>query len=147
MSIENGLLHLVRLQLHPFWTFAVRALTRCHTKSRLITKMVTFEKTPTPHMRTSSNKATPSNKRLTPDKAMTSNMTPISKNTLSNKRQPLPRCPGPKLEPFRGTASADIEFMEFIGNKEDMDSKVWQVRIDGTVYALKIVSATLIQLR
>ncbi|KAL2277498.1 hypothetical protein FJTKL_15415 [Diaporthe vaccinii] len=50
----------------------------------------------------------------------------------------LPRIPGPKLEPFRGTATADIEFIEFIGNGEDMDSKVWKVRIDGKVFALKV---------
>lgn len=56
------------------------------------------------------------------------------------KRLPLPRIPGPKLEPFRGTATADIEFIAFIGNDEDMDSKVWKVRINGEVYVLKVVS-------
>lgn len=58
------------------------------------------------------------------------------------ERLPLPRIPGPKLEPFRGTATADIEFIEFIGNDEDLDSKVWKVRIDGKVFALKVVSVT-----
>lgn len=58
------------------------------------------------------------------------------------KRPPLPRIPGPKLEPFRGTATADIEFIAFIGNEQDMDSKVCKVRIDGKVYALKVVSVT-----
>ncbi|KAK2605064.1 hypothetical protein N8I77_007940 [Diaporthe amygdali] len=53
---------------------------------------------------------------------------------------PLPRLRGPKLQPFRGTASADIEFIEFIGSDEDMGSKVWKVHIDGSVYALKIFS-------
>jgi hypothetical protein len=52
----------------------------------------------------------------------------------------LPRIPGPKLEPFRGTTTADIEFIEFIGNGEDMDSKFWKVRIDGKVFILKVVS-------
>ncbi|KAK7728804.1 hypothetical protein SLS63_006412 [Diaporthe eres] len=50
----------------------------------------------------------------------------------------LPRIPGPKLEPFRGTTTADIKFIEFIGNGEDMDSKFWKVRIDGKVFALKV---------
>lgn len=58
------------------------------------------------------------------------------------KRLPLPRVPGPKLEPFQGTATADIEFIAFIGNDEDMDSKVWKVRIEGKVYVLKVVSTT-----
>lgn len=56
------------------------------------------------------------------------------------KRLPLPRFSGPKLEPFRGTATADIEFIAFIGHDEDMDSKVWKVRIDDKLYALKVVS-------
>lgn len=58
------------------------------------------------------------------------------------KRLPLPRVPGPKLEPFQGTATADIEFIAFIGSNEDMDSKVWKVRIDGKIWALKVVSVT-----
>lgn len=58
------------------------------------------------------------------------------------KRLPLPRVPGPKLEPFQGTATADIEFIAFIGSDEDMDSKVWKVRIDGKVYVLKVVSTS-----
>lgn len=52
---------------------------------------------------------------------------------------PLPRAHGPKLEPFRGTASADLEFLAFLGNEKDVDSKVWKVRIDKNIYALKIV--------
>ena len=61
----------------------------------------------------------------------------LTKNPLP---LPLPRVRGPKLKPFRGTASADIEFIEFIGSDKDLDSKVWKVRIDGKIYALKIVS-------
>lgn len=53
---------------------------------------------------------------------------------------PLPRVPGPRLEPYRGTASADVEFLAFLGNEKDLDSKVWKVRIDQNIYALKIVS-------
>lgn len=53
---------------------------------------------------------------------------------------PLPRVCGPKLAPFRGTASADIEFIEFLGSDKDLDSKVWKVCINGKIYALKIVS-------
>lgn len=49
---------------------------------------------------------------------------------------------GPKLEPFQGTASADIRFERFLGSNKDLDSKVWRVRIDGRNYALKIVSTT-----
>ncbi|KAH8753611.1 kinetochore Sim4 complex subunit FTA2-domain-containing protein [Diaporthe sp. PMI_573] len=83
-------------------------------------------KTQVPHTRTS------------PNKAATSDRTPTSNRNSSTKRLPLPSCPGPKLEPFRGTASANIEFIEWIGNDDDVHSKVWKVRIDGTVYALKI---------
>lgn len=53
---------------------------------------------------------------------------------------PLPRVSGPKLEPYGGTASADIDFIRYIGDVEDADSKVWKVSIDGHFYALKIVS-------
>ncbi|KAK7699882.1 hypothetical protein SLS64_011312 [Diaporthe eres] len=45
---------------------------------------------------------------------------------------------GPKLEPFRGTASADIRFERFLGSSQDLDSKVFRVSIDGRTYALKI---------
>lgn len=47
---------------------------------------------------------------------------------------------GPKLEPFRGTTSADIKFGRFLGSGKDLDSKVFKVRIDDRTYALKIVS-------
>lgn len=53
---------------------------------------------------------------------------------------PLPRISGPKLNPFRGTATADIEFIRYIGSEDDLDSKVWKISIDGKYYALKIVS-------
>lgn len=53
---------------------------------------------------------------------------------------PLPRISGPKLDPFRGTATADIEFIRFVGGEDDVDSKVWKVSIDGKYYALKMVS-------
>lgn len=53
---------------------------------------------------------------------------------------PLPRVSGPKLDPFRGTATADLEFIRFVGGEDDVDSKVWKVSIDGKYYALKIVS-------
>lgn len=53
---------------------------------------------------------------------------------------PLPDMEGPKLEPFRGTASADIRFERFLSSSQDLDSKVFRVSIDGRTYALKIVS-------
>jgi hypothetical protein len=53
---------------------------------------------------------------------------------------PLPRVQGPKLEPFRGTASAEIQFLQFLGTAKDLDSRVWKVRIGSNIYALKIVS-------
>lgn len=52
----------------------------------------------------------------------------------------LPLFAGPKLVQFRGTATADIEFIRFVGGEDDFDSKVWKVRIDGKYYALKIGS-------
>ncbi|KAK2599738.1 hypothetical protein N8I77_011468 [Diaporthe amygdali] len=51
---------------------------------------------------------------------------------------PLPQIAGPQLAPFRGTATADIEFEHFLGSDNDLDSKVWRVCIDGKTYALKI---------
>lgn len=71
---------------------------------------------------------------------MSSPNDPSIPDKMGIKRLPLPRVPGPKLEPFQGTATADIEFIAFIGNDEDMDSKVWKVRIKGRVYVLKVVS-------
>lgn len=53
---------------------------------------------------------------------------------------PLPRIGGPKLQPFGGIATADIEFTRFVGGEDDVDSKVWKVSIDSKYYALKIVS-------
>lgn len=53
---------------------------------------------------------------------------------------PLPDMTGPTLEPFRGTASADIKFGGFLGSSKDLDSKVFKARIDDKTYALKIVS-------
>lgn len=63
-------------------------------------------------------------------------------STTTASPLPLPRVRGPKLEPFQGTARAHVEFLEFIGNDKDIDSKVWKVRIANDVYALKIVSKT-----
>lgn len=53
---------------------------------------------------------------------------------------PLPRVSGPKLEPYGGTAAADIDFICYIGGKGDADSEVWKVSIGGNLYALKIVT-------
>lgn len=63
--------------------------------------------------------------------------------TETEKPLPLPRIQGPKLEPFQGAASADLEFLEFLGSARDLDSKVWKVRIDNDIYVLKIVSYSL----
>ncbi|KAK4198120.1 kinetochore Sim4 complex subunit FTA2-domain-containing protein [Triangularia verruculosa] len=52
---------------------------------------------------------------------------------------PLPRVPGPKLQPFTLTGHAEIDFLEFVGAGEDRDFKVWKVNIDGRgPYALKM---------
>ncbi|KAH9998178.1 kinetochore Sim4 complex subunit FTA2-domain-containing protein [Xylariaceae sp. FL0662B] len=49
----------------------------------------------------------------------------------------LPLLPGPKLEPFRfKTNNSSIEFIEALG--DGVDSTVWKVSIDGSIYALKI---------
>lgn len=64
----------------------------------------------------------------------------LSKMSTTTLPLPFPRAHGPRLEPFRGAASADVEFLAFLGNDKDVDSKVWKVRIDKNIYALKIVS-------
>lgn len=69
------------------------------------------------------------------------NMSSQSENPLA-----LPRVQGPKLEPFQGTTSADIQFLEFLGSAEDLDSKVWKARMNGHIYALKVVSRFLISI-
>ncbi|KAK4147595.1 kinetochore Sim4 complex subunit FTA2-domain-containing protein [Dichotomopilus funicola] len=44
---------------------------------------------------------------------------------------PLPCVPGPKLAPFTRTAYADdIEFIQFLGRENDVDSLVWKVKIN-----------------
>lgn len=61
---------------------------------------------------------------------------------LSESPDFLPRVPGPKLAPFTPTAFADIEFVEELGDPAvDVDSFVWEVRINGEEpsYALKMV--------
>ncbi|KAL2192230.1 kinetochore Sim4 complex subunit FTA2-domain-containing protein [Corynascus similis CBS 632.67] len=57
---------------------------------------------------------------------------------LPNRPVPLPRVPGPKLAPFTPNAHADIEFVEFLGRENDVDSLVWKVKINRTgPFALK----------
>ncbi|KAL2195943.1 kinetochore Sim4 complex subunit FTA2-domain-containing protein [Corynascus similis CBS 632.67] len=52
---------------------------------------------------------------------------------------PLPRVPGPKLTPFTPDAQAHIEFVEFLGRENDVDSLVWKVTINGAGhFALKV---------
>ncbi|KAL1864598.1 hypothetical protein Daus18300_007615 [Diaporthe australafricana] len=64
---------------------------------------------------------------------------PSSVPTIPACPSPLPTLShGPRLEPFRGTATADIEFCQLLSNEDDFDSQVWEVRIDGDTYALKI---------
>ncbi|KAK4159408.1 kinetochore Sim4 complex subunit FTA2-domain-containing protein [Cladorrhinum sp. PSN259] len=41
----------------------------------------------------------------------------------------LPDVPGPKLPPFTPTAFAQIKFIGFLGNEDDVDSYVWKVKI------------------
>jgi hypothetical protein len=58
---------------------------------------------------------------------------------------PLPQLPGPKLEPCTPNAHADIKLIHALGIPEDLDSQVWKVEINGTVYALKMVSPELLR--
>ncbi|KAK4242952.1 kinetochore Sim4 complex subunit FTA2-domain-containing protein [Corynascus novoguineensis] len=52
---------------------------------------------------------------------------------------PLPRVPGPKLTPFTSDAQVHIEFVEFLGRENDVDSLVWKVKINGAGhFALKV---------
>ncbi|KAK7728640.1 hypothetical protein SLS63_006501 [Diaporthe eres] len=57
---------------------------------------------------------------------------------MSHPPLPLPQVPGPKLGPFTPDAHAEIKFIEALGSSDDLDSEVWKVEIDGTVYALKM---------
>ncbi|KAI1461805.1 kinetochore Sim4 complex subunit FTA2-domain-containing protein [Annulohypoxylon moriforme] len=49
---------------------------------------------------------------------------------------PLPRCDGPKLEPFDFRGSQKIEFLEYVG--EGLHAHVFKVRIQEKIYALKL---------
>jgi hypothetical protein len=51
---------------------------------------------------------------------------------------PLPRCDGPKLEPFDFKGPQQIEFLEYLG--DGLHSQVLKVKILGQIYALKLVS-------
>ncbi|KAH6626065.1 kinetochore Sim4 complex subunit FTA2-domain-containing protein [Chaetomium sp. MPI-SDFR-AT-0129] len=48
---------------------------------------------------------------------------------LPNPSVPLPCVPGPKLAPFTPNARANIEFVEFLGEENNVDSQVWKVKI------------------
>ena len=55
----------------------------------------------------------------------------------------FPKVPGPKLKRFGSDSRAlDIEFIEHLG--KGIHGHVWKVRIDSTVYALKIVCKSLL---
>jgi hypothetical protein len=57
--------------------------------------------------------------------------------------KPLPDCEGPKLEPFtQDLAAHDVKFLSTVDEftTSMCDSTVFKVRIDGRVYALKVVS-------
>ncbi|CAG9949076.1 unnamed protein product [Clonostachys rosea f. rosea IK726] len=49
---------------------------------------------------------------------------------------PLPRCDGPKLEPFDFKGPQQIEFLEYLG--DGLHSQVLKVKILGQIYALKL---------
>lgn len=51
---------------------------------------------------------------------------------------PLPECEGPRLEPFSVEDDVDIEFISPIASGGH--AVLWQVAIQGRVYALKMVS-------
>lgn len=63
-----------------------------------------------------------------------------SQYSMSHPPLPLPRVPGPKLGPFTPDAHAEIKFIEALDSSDDLDSEVWKIEINGTVYALKMVS-------
>lgn len=65
-----------------------------------------------------------------------SRLAPLPK-VPSRPAVPLPRVPGPKLAPFTPNARADIEFVEFLGRANDVDSQVWKVKINGALFSLK----------
>jgi hypothetical protein len=68
--------------------------------------------------------------------------TPLSlkHHTMSSSLpKPLPQVPGPKLAPFTRTAHASIQFIKELG-EPGADGHVWEVRIRGQPYALKMVS-------
>lgn len=59
--------------------------------------------------------------------------------------KPLPDLPGPKLEPFtHDLSSHQAELLAFAGPNifRLVDGRVLKVRIDGKLYALKVVSAS-----
>lgn len=62
-----------------------------------------------------------------PEATMTTSRAPTAP-TISPPL-PLPRIKGPKLEPFRGTANVELEFVRYIGSEEDVDSRVWKVKV------------------
>ncbi|CAM1502362.1 Fc.00g043460.m01.CDS01 [Cosmosporella sp. VM-42] len=49
---------------------------------------------------------------------------------------PMPRCDGPKLEPFDFQGQQNMEFLEYLG--EGSHSHVFKVEIQGLIYALKL---------
>ena len=54
-----------------------------------------------------------------------------------------PKVPGPKLKKFKESSdSLDINFIKHLG--KGVHGHVWKVRIDGVVYALKLVCTGLL---
>lgn len=51
--------------------------------------------------------------------------------------EPLPPCAGPQTLPFLDAVPPDIEFLDILG--EGLHSYVFRVRIQGQLYALKMV--------
>lgn len=51
---------------------------------------------------------------------------------------PLPRCDGPKLEPFDFKGPREIKFLKYLGR--GLYAHVFKVMIRGKLYALKLVS-------
>lgn len=50
---------------------------------------------------------------------------------------PLPECEGPRLQPYNAKHAPDIDFLEHIG--QGVHAHVFKVKIDGKIFALKIV--------
>ncbi len=66
-------------------------------------------------------------------------LSPIKKTDMS--LVPLPDMPGPRLAPFKDGEAGEVEFLAPLGS--GLHGSVFKARIDGEIYALKLVSICL----